>query len=149
MKQVWSAVAGLAVIGILASGCATPRASLGTSQNACFFALPVAADAVSHQGHFAGIHRLVLAPGQTLPLPAGGRRPITTTTASSSTTTPGTKPAKPRGACLVAFKGVFDPARISLLRGPNRTGRYAIVAVGLRTHKVVAVYLADALPRTF
>jgi hypothetical protein len=148
MRNINRAIAGLTTVGILASGCATPRAALGTAQNACFSSLPVAADAVARQGHFAGFHRLVLAPGETLPLPGAGRRPITTTT-STSTTTPGVKPTKPRGACLVAFKGTFDPTRITLLRGTNRTGHFAIVAVGLRTHKVVAVYLTDALPKYF
>ncbi len=54
-----------------------------------------------------------------------------------------------RDVCLVAYRGAFDPARIRApLYGSSRSGRYAIVVVGVRSQQVRVVALTDRLPTT-
>jgi len=141
----------LALLAVL-TACASPRAALGTSRNSCYQALPLAADAVHHQGRFDGL-TLTRVPDRFTTPTVRPSRPGTPAPASTTTTTvvagstSTTRPGRP--VCLVAFKGTFDPQKIDLLRGPRRSGPYAIVVVSVRTRKVAAVYLAAALPRSF
>jgi hypothetical protein len=142
----------LAVIGMTAA-CASPRATLGPDESPCFQALPIATAAVGRQGRLAGVDRVAvneLARVEQRLLP----RPTTTATTPAPTVAPrssrrfaASKPA----LCLVAFRGKFDPAKFTpgLLRGPLKGGKYAVVAVGVRSHRARAVYFIDALPRRF
>jgi hypothetical protein len=162
--------AALAAIAIIVGyGCATPRAALGPRSSPCFQALPPATLAVGHQGKFAG---LTLAdvparlggPRVLRTPPTVGAGPRTTaprTTAPRTTATSGvpttsapagvgsTTTLPRRDVCLVAFKGTFDASKIPLLRGPLKTGQYAVVVVAVRSHRAVLVYLTDTLPRAF
>ena len=92
------------------------------------------------------------------------RDPLVTTTVPVPTTVAGALPTVPgsgrraallprvarlrtgAGVCLVAYRGTFDAARITALRGEVRTGRYAVVVFGLRANVVRFVVLTDALP---
>jgi len=140
----------------LLSGCATPRVALGTSHSPCFQALPVAIDAVAHQGQFAGVRRVTRStlgvPGRIgLPRPS---RPSTTTTtttvpAPGATTTRPRLPPQSQGVCEVAFRGTFDRSKIPLLVPSTAVGRYAIVVVSIRTRRARAVYLIGNLPGAF
>ena len=139
---------GIALIAAawLAS-CGSPRAVLNTSQSSCYRALPAATEAVAHQGRFAGLRRVSVGSDPSTMFGAG--LPLTSFLRSSATVTPTTAPRPNGAACLVAFKGSFDPAKMPLLRGTNRSGRYAVVVVGLRASEARAVYLTDHLPRDF
>jgi len=133
-------VAAVAIAGALTAGCATPRAALGPNKSTCFPALSEAAQTLNHVGRFAGV-TLTHVPERV----AGA-----TTTAPSSTQQQETTTTLPhRDFCLVAYKGTFNASNIPLARGPERTGQYAIVVVTAKTHRVVAVFLRDQLPRAF
>lgn len=150
----------LAVGVIVLSACATPRAALGPEQSPCFRSLPVAADVLGHRGRFAGvILTRVPQPGARRPFRSAASTAGSAVTgatssipaASTTTTVPSatsTMPLLGKEYCLVAFEGAFDSS-VPLLRGSQRTGRFAIVVVTLRSHRAVAVYLHDRLPRSF
>ena len=155
-RRIWRAMngAGLAMVTVgLVASCASPRAVLNTSQSSCYRAIPAAADAVSHQGRFAGLRRISVGANQAVPLGAGLGLPRRTTTTTvlpaTGQATPTSVSSQPRAACMVAFRGTFEPVKIPLLRGLNRTGHYAVVVVGLRTGQARAVYLVDRLPGAF
>jgi hypothetical protein len=205
-----------AATALVVGGCATPRAALGTSLSPCYQALPLASDAVAHQGRLAGVRRVTapavarlprtlgalpaaIGPAKTAVVPgtipvgpaattaglgaaagsgatAGGSAtsasgPGTsalgsapTAAGSGATALAGAQPtvavgpaqaavpttlAEGRSLCLVAFQGNFDAGRIPLLRGTDRSGRYAVVVVAVRTRTAGAVFLTDQLPRSF
>jgi hypothetical protein len=102
-----------------------------TSQvSPCFKVLPQAHAAVGGQGTFVDVTRIRGSSAQEFPAHAG-----TTTTVQPS-----------RDVCVVAYEGTFDAGRIEHLIGDNRTGRYALVVVSVRTQRVHAVILIDRLP---
>jgi len=83
--------------------------------------------------------------------PGRRRRQVPSISGSSHGAGVGTvAPQDPRrDVCLVAYRGAFDPARIRApLYGSSRSGRYAIVVVGVRSQQVRAVALTDRLPTT-
>jgi hypothetical protein len=48
------------VLGGVLAGCTTPRDNLGTSDSACYLAIPAATGAVGGHGRFLGVHLLTL-----------------------------------------------------------------------------------------
>jgi len=83
--------------------------------------------------------------------PGRRRRQVPSISGSSHGAGVGTvAPQDPRrDVCLVAYRGAFDPARIRApLYGSSRSGRYAIVVVGVRSQQVRVVALTDRLPTT-
>jgi hypothetical protein len=120
--------------------------TVASSVSPCFRVLPQARTALGGQGTFVDVARVSRSSMLRLPLLGRGPRRTTTTTtlaqAPSSTTIP-----VQHEVCLVAYKGTFDPTRISPLFGTARTGRYAIVIVAVKTQRVRAVVLVDKLPK--
>lgn len=147
----------VAVLGgaMMLSGC--EKTVVKTSVSPCFRVLPQAHAAVGSQGTFVDLARRK---GATIYPSAGGQATVTTAVPSSRPTVTGPTdgsslvsvpttlaPTDPRrDACIVAYRGTFDPSRIPLLRGPNRAGRYAIVFVAVRSQQVRSVVLTDRLP---
>lgn len=139
------AVAAVVVAGALTAGCASPRAALGPNKSTCFPALSEAAQILNHAGRFAGV-TLTHVPERA----AGATTTTPSSTGQQETTQQGTTTTLPhRDFCLVAYKGTFDASTIPLVQGQERTGQYAIVVVTAKTHRVVAVFLRDQLPRAF
>ena len=140
---------------VMLSGC--EKTVVKTSVSPCFRVLPQAHAAVGSQGTFVDVARRK---GATIYPSAGGQATVTTAVPSSRPTVTGPAggssvvsgpstlaPTDPRrDTCIVAYRGTFDPTRIPLLRGPNRTGRYAIVIVSVRSQQVRLVALSDRLP---
>ncbi|GAC1540241.1 MAG: hypothetical protein NVS3B12_27010 [Acidimicrobiales bacterium] len=150
------------------AGTACEKTAVATSVSPCFRVLPEAHTALAGQGHFVDVARRkgpAVYPssggrvpfGKTMP-PAPGPTEIPEATDSpiSGEVTPSTGPGLPiaprdqndprRDVCVVAYRGTFDASRIPLLRGPARSGQFAVVVVGVRTQKVRAVILTDRLP---
>lgn len=142
--------AGLVLTAVIPTA-ACEKTAVKTSVSPCFRVLPQAHSAVGSQGTFVDVARRK---GAQI-YPSSGGPPIS---APLQPTVTGPAPAptqvRPslgaddprRDDCIVAYRGVFDPARIPLLRGSNRTGRYAIVIVGVRSAEVRAVVLTERLP---
>jgi hypothetical protein len=123
------------------TACEKPTA-VASSVSPCFRVLPIAHAALGNQGSRTPVD-VARARGSAIPkLPFRRRtRPTTTTIAGVPTSVP-----RQRDVCLIAYRGPFDPNRISTLNGPLRAGRYAVVVVSVRTQRVVSVFLTDRLP---
>jgi hypothetical protein len=127
--------------------------SVSSSVSPCFRVLPLARLAIGKQGTFVDVARLR---GSALPRlgrigPLGrGTNPtvvprVTSPPGAGPTAGTSTTIVPQRDVCLVAYKGTFDVSKIPLLMGQARTGKYAVVIVGVRTQKVRAVVLTDKL----
>ncbi|GAC1388713.1 MAG: hypothetical protein NVSMB4_14860 [Acidimicrobiales bacterium] len=161
-------VAAVAVAALAGTAC--EKTAVATSVSPCFRVLPEAHAALAGQGQFVDVARRK---GPAVYPSSGGRVPFAKTmppTPGSTTVpqgteiptageaTPSTRPGATgttldpndprRDVCIVAYRGTFDASRISLLRGPARSGQFAVVVVGVRTQKVRAVILTDRLPPT-
>ena len=157
-----------AVVIAALTGSACEKTAVATSVSPCFRVLPEAHSALGGQGQFVDVARRK---GPAVYPSSGGRVPFgrTMPTTSGPTTVPDATnsptpgqlvpsgrpgattttldPNDPRrDVCIVAYRGAFDPSRIPLLRGPARSGQFAVVVVGVRTQKVRAVVLTDRLP---
>jgi len=139
------------VVTALALTAACEKTAVKTSVSPCFRVLPQAHAAVGSQGTFVDVARRK---GAQI-YPSSGGPPVTaplrpTVTGPAPVSIPVSRPLgvddPRRDDCIVAYRGAFDPARIPLLRGPNRAGRYAIVVVAVRSLQVRAVVLTDRLP---
>lgn len=111
-----------------ATSCSARGASLGTTSDPCFHALPAAASAVQHRGDFVGV-RLVSATKIKRRVPAAaalGRSRI----------------------CLVAYKGDYSPAQVSLPLD-NQRGTYAVVGVNQSGTRVLGTLVLRRLPLAF
>ncbi|MHB8464711.1 MAG: hypothetical protein ACYDH6_04940 [Acidimicrobiales bacterium] len=119
--------------------------SVASSVSPCFRVLPQAHAAVGGQGTFVDVARVRRGAmpriGALGPVRLGGGART-----SPPSPTPTVVPAI-REVCLVAYKGTFDPTRITGLIGPHRSGRYAVVVCGITSRRVRAVVLLDQLPR--
>ncbi|GAC1600433.1 MAG: hypothetical protein NVS3B21_27520 [Acidimicrobiales bacterium] len=159
-------IAAVALAALAATAC--EKTAVATSVSPCFRVLPDAHAALGGQGQFVDVARRK---GPAVYPSSGGRVPFARTmpptpgptTIPEATefpnpgeTAPSVRPgATPttldpndprRDVCIVAYRGTFDPSRIPLLRGPARSGQFAVVVVGVRTQKLRAVILTDRLP---
>jgi hypothetical protein len=140
MRRVVSVTFGLLLVLGTTAAC-EKVATVASSVSPCFRVLPQARAALGGQGTFVDVARVRRSALPSLPVP---RLPRST----PRTTVPGATTLPPqREVCLVAYKGSFDPTRITSLIGTARTGRYAVVIVGVKTQRVRAVLLLDNLPR--
>ena len=115
-------------MALAGTSCSARGASLGTTSDPCFHALPAAASAVQHRGEFLGV-RLVSATKIKNRVPAAsalGRSRI----------------------CLVAYKGEYSPAQVSLPLDDQR-GTYAVVGVNQSGTKVLGTLVLARLPLAF
>lgn len=139
-NRLAAAIVGLTVLAVPVTAC-NKMGSVTSSVSPCFRVLPQAHAALSGQGTFVDVARV-----SRSGLPRLGRLPLRRP--SRPTTVPGsTSIPVQREVCLVAYRGTFDASRITGLVGTLRTGRYAIVIVGIRTQQVRLVVLADTLPK--
>jgi hypothetical protein len=112
----------------LAAGCTAPRTVLGTSDNACFQAIPVAERAVHHHGKFLGLHR-VRQEKLKKSLPEAARQ-------------------RPKVVCVIAYRGNFQPGQVQGAAA-GKNGRYAVVVVSSPGNRLVRTYVLDKLPLRF
>ena len=137
------------------AGTACEKTAVKSSVSPCFRVLPQAHEAVGSQGTFVDVARRE---GTSI-YPGSGGPAITRAPQTSPTTgvigglgrgvhgAGGLDPNDPRlDVCIIAYRGTFDAARVQDLRGPNRSGRYAVVFIGVRSQQVRAVILTDRLP---
>ena len=133
----------------------------------CFRVLPQARQAVAGQGTFVdvaryrgrGVSEFPRVPHTTSTTAAIAPPPVLTPSGGDNgggaagggasgvvRTSPAAPPGARRDVCVVAFRGTFDTSRIQDLAGSSRTGKYALVVVGVESRAVRAVYLSDSLP---
>jgi hypothetical protein len=108
----WAAASGLVVVAGLAAGCTTARSDLGTSDSACYRAIPAATRAVNGQGRLLGVQRASL--GSLHGMSPELLRDIS---AGQSPT---------QAVCVIAFQGHYTSASVLDPRGRS-SGRLAVV----------------------
>ena len=120
-------MAVVAAVGtaVMASACAAPRNTLGTSSSTCFRALPTAKTAVHHKGRLVGVRRM-------------GRDNVTRVLPPMGT-------VHSRYVCVVGFRGPYQSGEVDA-PGPSPSGRYALVVVTHRGTTLLKTVLVDRLP---
>jgi hypothetical protein len=119
----------LAVLLLAPAACEKVHRDVADSVSPCFRVLPQARAAVT-SGEFLSVARL-----------RGDR--ITRFFPDAPATPP---PGDIRDVCVVAYRGTFDQTSVPHLVGTHHRGSVALVFVGVRSQRVQAVVLADALP---
>lgn len=117
----------LLLLGV-AAGCAASRNQLGTGDSACFQAIPVADQAVHHEGRFVGVHRV---PTEHL------RRRL-----------PEVPHHPHRDVCVVAYRGNFHSDDVEKAP-PGQSGHYAVVVVSSPGNRLVKTLVLTKLPLSF
>lgn len=120
-------LAWVAVMGLLATGCATEQRTIGRNDPTCFRAIPVAKAAISGVSHFVSARRLG---------PAGARRAF-----------PGAHLGADGALCVVAYSGRFRPGMVR--SASSGAGSYAVMVVAASDDRLVHAEVTDRLPRLF
>ena len=123
-----AAVAAIVAILTVLSACASPRNALNTPDSACFRGVPAAGAAVGPKGRVIGV-RAVRRETLVRRLPEAARIPD-------------------RVVCAVAYRGDFVPGDVRDA-DPAGPGPYALVALDVRTQRVLATFVVDRLPVGF
>jgi hypothetical protein len=152
-RPLRKAAGAVMVAALLLTGCQKVTRKVTSSVSPCFRILPAAHQAVGGQGTFVDVARIRGTGADRFPRPKTAGTTTTaglTTTSAGATTVPqaGTTTTvahQNRDICVVAYRGTFDPARITDLRGAQQ-GRYALVVVGVRSRLVRLVLLTNKLP---
>lgn len=115
----------IACVLVVGAGCAAPRQTLGTRNNACFRSLPTANAAVHDSGRLVGVRRVsrdtLLKAFPTAQVPAG------------------------RDFCIVAFSGDYRNDKVDRPAG-QPIGKYAVVIVDMRGTSAHQTFLVDRVP---
>ena len=128
------AVASCVLVLCLLGGCTSARSELGTSDSACFLALPTASRAVGPDGRLLGVRLLTpaslghLAPAAAAALPVGesSRDQI----------------------CVLAFAGSFTSGRVERPLGLS-AGPVAVVVTGSPSHRLIGTVIVRTAPLHF
>lgn len=121
-------LAAVALFALLLGACAGPRNGLNTPDSACFRAVPVAGAAVGPKGKVIGVRAV--------------RRDSLARHVAQAARIPN------REVCAVAYRGDFVPGDIRDA-DPAGPGPYALVALDVRSPRVLATFVVDQLPVKF
>lgn len=116
------------------AGCTSARTNLGTTDSACYLALPIASHAIGTQGRLQGVRLVTLS---TLRHEAPGL------TAHVSSEVPANQ-----NICALAFAGRFTLSSVTKPYG-RPVSRVAIVLVTRPSNTVLGTVLLDRLPLRF
>jgi hypothetical protein len=127
----------LATVTALASlwlaACTAGHSTLGTSDSACFKALPAASAAVHRRGAFLGVHKV------------DTKRLLEDARLRKS---PMLSSLDDEAVCAVAFRGRFPAGSVEHAYR-QRSGDYAVVLVRTRNDRVAVTFVLDRLPLQF
>ena len=129
------AALALVATAALATSCTAARNALGTSNGACFMALPTANSAVGGHGHLVGV-RLVN---------VSELRKVSPPLYLAAVEAPGPRVTR---VCLVAFGGRFRSDRVLLPVGVTR-GHLAVVETVYPGHQLLATLIIARSPLPF
>jgi len=124
----------LLLAACLVGGCASARSNLGTSDSACYLALPSATQAVGPHSRFIGVHLFTLAslrkraPRLFDALPA--------------------QPASSQRVCALAFVGTFTKASVTKPLG-LASGSVAVVVSETPSNQLLGTVIFDETPLRF
>jgi hypothetical protein len=126
-------VALVGTAGLLA-GCSAARSNLGTSESACYLAIPTASQALGGHGRLAGVH---LFTGSSL------RHQIPHLFGRLTVAHPGSQ-----RLCVFEYTGSFTAASVSAPVG-SPEGRFAVVVVTTPANHLLATVVLDHPPYRF
>ena len=126
-------VACLVTASVL-GGCSTVRSSLGTSDSACYLALPAATQAVRGAGKLAGVHLLNL---------TGLRHEAPDLFAPLGIRHPGLEQI-----CVIEFTGSFTESSVARAHG-STSGRLAVVVLQAPSNRLLGTVILDRSPLHF
>lgn len=116
------------------AGCSTVRSDLGTSDSACYLALPAASQAVHGAGKLAGVHLLDL---------TGLRQKAPDLFAPLGIRHPG-----PERICVIEFTGSFTESSVARAHG-SPSGRLAVVVLQTPSNRLLGTVILDRSPLHF
>jgi hypothetical protein len=128
------AVAGCLLAAGALAGCSSARSSLGTSDSACYLALPTATKAVENHGRLVGVHLFKL---------SALRRQAPKLYRTLAPTGPATE-----RVCVVAFDGHFEQATVSRPLG-RTSGRLAVVVSTTPANRLLGTVIFAHAPLHF
>ena len=135
MRPRWprlaAAIAPVLGLALLLAACGGPRNTLGTAASPCYRALPGAIEAVHHKGHLVGVRRVDTSTLQK-------RLPENQQLAA----------VRDKQLCVFAFHDDFHAGDVTGATNQAQ-GPYAIVALTLKSPRVVAAAIVDHLPTRF
>ena len=135
MRARWPLLAAatgpVLALALLLAACGGPRNTLGTAASPCYRALPGAIEAVHHKGHLVGVRRVDTSTLQK-------RLPENQQLAA----------VRDKQLCVFAFHDDFHAGDVSGATNQAQ-GPYAIVALTLKSPRVVAAAIVDHLPTRF
>ena len=135
MRSRWPRLAAatgpILALALLVTACGGPRNTLGTAASPCYRALPGAIDAVHHKGHLVGVRRVNTSTLQKR-LPADQQLAA----------------VRDQQLCVVAFVDDFHAGDVTGATNQAH-GHYAVVALTLKSPRVVAAAIVDQLPTRF
>ncbi|HSS08494.1 MAG TPA: hypothetical protein VLL25_01320 [Acidimicrobiales bacterium] len=123
--------AALVAIAVLAGACGGARNSLGTTASPCFRAVPGAKEAVRSKGNLVGV-RLVSTSTLQKRIPNDQQLAA----------------VRDRQLCVFAFHDDYHAGDVPGATNQDH-GQYAVVALTIKSPKVVATFLLDRLPTRF
>ena len=135
MRARWPLLAAatgpVLALALLLAACGGPRNTLGTAASPCYRALPGAIEAVHHKGHLVGVRRVDTSTLQK-------RLPENQQLAA----------VRDKQLCVFAFHDDFHAGDVTGATNQAQ-GPYAIVALTLKSPRVVAAAIVDHLPTRF
>ena len=132
-RRAWG-VAGCTLLAGILAGCTTARSSLGTSDSACYLALPTATKAVHSHGRLLGVHRDTL---------SALRKQTPGLMDDVATNVPGSQ-----AVCVAAFVGHFTAQSVTDPHGLD-SGRLAVVVSTTPGNRVLGTVISANAPLHF
>lgn len=132
-RQLAGALAGCILLATVLTGCTSARSSLGTSDSACYLALPTATTAVEGHGRLLGVHLFTLTALEH-------RAPQLFEKLAT--------PASSQRVCVIAFEGQFDTNTVSAPLG-QPSGRLAVVVSTTPANHLLGTVIFTSPPLHF
>ncbi len=133
-RTIATAVVGWVVAAGLLAGCSAARSNLGTSESACYLAIPTASQALGGHGRLAGVH---LFTGASL------HHQIPRLSGRLTVPRPGTQ-----RLCVFEYTGSFTTESVAEPLG-SPEGRFAVVVVTTPANHLLATVILDHPPYRF
>jgi hypothetical protein len=133
-RTVVTAVVAWVVAAGLLAGCSAARSNLGTSESACYLAIPTASQALRGHGRLAGVH---LFSGGSL------HRQIPHLFGRLAVPRPGSQ-----RLCVFEYTGSFTAASVGSPLGSPQ-GRYAVVVVTTPSNHLLGTVILEHPPYRF
>ncbi len=132
--RLLAGVAGCILLAGLLAGCTAARSELGTTDSACYLALPAATAAVGSHGKLLGVHLLRLNNLRQRSARLFEALPVSRTSGQR--------------VCVIGFTGQFTRESVSRPYG-HQSGHLAVVVLDTPSNQLVGTVIFDHAPLSF